>query len=42
MYAIFYMSSFYAQLAMVKNQRLAEKLFNGSLYDCICKFEPVP
>ncbi|ONM56762.1 Pantothenate kinase 2 [Zea mays] len=30
------------KLAMVKNQRLAEKLFNGSLYDCICKFEPVP
>uniref|UniRef100_A0A0D9XG06 Pantothenate kinase 2 n=1 Tax=Leersia perrieri TaxID=77586 RepID=A0A0D9XG06_9ORYZ len=30
------------KLAMVKNQRLAEKLFNGNIYDCICKFEPVP
>ncbi|KAF7073858.1 hypothetical protein CFC21_078784 [Triticum aestivum] len=29
------------KLAMVKNQRLAEKLFNGNIYDCICKFEPV-
>uniref|UniRef100_A0A0E0EU69 Pantothenate kinase 2 n=1 Tax=Oryza meridionalis TaxID=40149 RepID=A0A0E0EU69_9ORYZ len=28
------------KLAMVKNQRLAEKLFNGNIYDCICKFEP--
>jgi hypothetical protein len=31
----------YVQLAMVKNQRLAEKFFNGNIYDCICKFEPV-
>jgi type II pantothenate kinase len=31
----------YVQLAMVKNQRLAEKLFNGNIYDSICKFEPV-
>jgi hypothetical protein len=31
----------YVQLAMEKNQRLAEKLFNGNIYDCICKFEPV-
>ncbi|KAJ1290564.1 hypothetical protein BS78_02G253600 [Paspalum vaginatum] len=30
------------KLAMVKNQRLAEKLFHGNIYDCICKFEPVP
>ncbi|XP_072984241.1 pantothenate kinase 2 [Typha latifolia] len=29
------------KLAMVKNQRLAEKLFNGNIYDCICRFEPV-
>ncbi|KAG2636416.1 hypothetical protein PVAP13_2NG449600 [Panicum virgatum] len=29
------------KLAMVKNQRLAEKLFNGNIYDCICKFEPI-
>jgi hypothetical protein len=31
----------YVQLAMVKNQRLAEKLFDGNIYDCICKFEPI-
>lgn len=29
------------KLAMVKNQRLAEKLFGGNIYDCICRFEPV-
>ncbi|XP_010940070.1 pantothenate kinase 2 isoform X2 [Elaeis guineensis] len=28
------------KLAMVKNQRLAEKLFNGNIYDCVCRFEP--
>ncbi|KAL2321835.1 hypothetical protein Fmac_026214 [Flemingia macrophylla] len=28
------------KLAMVKNQRLAEKLIKGNIYDCICKFEP--
>ncbi|KAJ3694314.1 hypothetical protein LUZ60_009794 [Juncus effusus] len=28
------------KLAMIKNQRLAEKLFNGNIYDCICRFEP--
>ncbi|XP_027333433.1 pantothenate kinase 2-like isoform X1 [Abrus precatorius] len=28
------------KLAMVKNQRLAEKLIKGNLYDCICKYEP--
>ncbi|XP_042401132.1 pantothenate kinase 2-like [Zingiber officinale] len=28
------------KLAMVKNQRLAEKVFNGNIYDCICRFEP--
>ncbi|KAL0925008.1 hypothetical protein M5K25_003314 [Dendrobium thyrsiflorum] len=29
------------KLAMVKNQRLAEKLFSGNIYDCVCRFEPV-
>ncbi|XP_027942531.1 pantothenate kinase 2-like [Vigna unguiculata] len=29
------------KLAMVKNQRLAEKLVKGNIYDCICKYEPV-
>ncbi|PKA49311.1 Pantothenate kinase 2 [Apostasia shenzhenica] len=29
------------KLAMVKNQRLAEKLFSGNIYDCICRFEPI-
>lgn len=28
------------QLAMVKNQRLAAKLINGNIYDCVCRFEP--
>ncbi|KAH1216863.1 Pantothenate kinase 2 [Glycine max] len=28
------------KLAMVKNQRLAEKLVKGNIYDCICKYEP--
>lgn len=27
------------KLAMVKNQRLARRLFQGELYDCICMFE---
>jgi type II pantothenate kinase len=27
------------KLAMLKNARLAERLFNGRIYDCICKFE---
>lgn len=27
------------KLAMIKNSRLAERLFNGHIYDCICKFE---
>ncbi|KAL6493540.1 Pantothenate kinase 2, mitochondrial [Orobanche gracilis] len=26
-------------LAMVKNQRLASKLINGNIYDCVCRFE---
>ncbi|KAH9617237.1 hypothetical protein KSS87_011115 [Heliosperma pusillum] len=29
------------KLAMVKNQRLAEKLLSGNIYDCVCRFEPV-
>ncbi|MQM06379.1 hypothetical protein Taro_039198 [Colocasia esculenta] len=28
------------KLAMVKNQRLAEKLVGGNIYDCVCRFEP--
>ncbi|KAK7350623.1 hypothetical protein VNO77_09445 [Canavalia gladiata] len=28
------------KLAMVKNQRLAEKLVKGTIYDCVCKYEP--
>lgn len=28
------------KLAMVKNQRLAEKLVHGNIYDCVCRFEP--
>ncbi|XP_058091822.1 pantothenate kinase 2-like [Magnolia sinica] len=28
------------KLAMVKNQRLAEKLVNGNIYDCVCRFDP--
>jgi len=27
------------KLAMLKNPRLAERLFKGRIYDCICKFE---
>ena len=27
------------KLAMVKNQRLAEQIINGSIYDCVCRFE---
>ncbi|KAL9681382.1 hypothetical protein QQ045_013165 [Rhodiola kirilowii] len=30
------------KLAMVKNQRLAMKLINGNIYDCVCRFEPAP
>ncbi|KAJ6676669.1 PANTOTHENATE KINASE 2 [Salix viminalis] len=29
------------KLAMVKNQRLAEKLIKGNIYDCVCRYEPV-
>ncbi|KAE9610075.1 putative pantothenate kinase [Lupinus albus] len=28
------------KLAMVKNQRLAETLVKGNIYDCVCKYEP--
>ncbi|KAM3381091.1 pantothenate kinase 2 [Capsicum galapagoense] len=28
------------KLAMVKNQRLAAKLVNGNIYDCVCRYEP--
>jgi type II pantothenate kinase len=28
------------KLAMIKNEHLAQRLFNGSVYDCICVFEP--
>ncbi|XVF09297.1 hypothetical protein REPUB_Repub07fG0080500 [Reevesia pubescens] len=27
------------KLAMVKNQRLAEKLIEGNIYDCVCRYE---
>uniref|UniRef100_F6GSM7 Pantothenate kinase 2 n=1 Tax=Vitis vinifera TaxID=29760 RepID=F6GSM7_VITVI len=30
------------KLAMVKNQRLAEKLIKGNIYDCVCRYEPAP
>lgn len=28
------------KLAMIKNQRLAEALVNGAIYDCVCRYEP--
>ena len=28
------------KLAMIKNQRVAEELFGGNIYDCMCKFQP--
>ena len=28
------------KLAMIKNQHLAEKLFGGNVYDCVCLYEP--
>jgi type II pantothenate kinase len=28
------------KLAMIKTERIAKKLFNGRLYDCMCKFQP--
>jgi hypothetical protein len=30
------------KLAMIKTERLARKLFNGNIYDCICSYEPAP
>ncbi|XP_077244135.1 pantothenate kinase 1 [Tasmannia lanceolata] len=30
------------KLAMVKNQRLAEKLVKGNIYDCVCRYESAP
>lgn len=29
------------KLAMIKNSRLANRLFNGKIYDCVCKFEKI-
>jgi type II pantothenate kinase len=28
------------KVAMIKNQKVAETLFQGNIYDCMCKFEP--
>ncbi|CAI5954233.1 unnamed protein product [Closterium sp. NIES-64] len=28
------------QLAMIKNERLAKRLVGGSMYDCVCRFQP--
>jgi hypothetical protein len=30
------------KLAMIKTERLAVKLFAGSLYDCMCSFQKAP
>ena len=30
------------KLAMIKNQHLAESLFQGNVYDCVCLYEPPP
>jgi type II pantothenate kinase len=27
------------KLAMIKNRHLAEKLFGGNIYDCVCRFD---
>lgn len=27
------------KLAMIKNQHLAETLFDGNVYDCVCLYE---
>jgi len=29
------------KLAMLKNQHLAQKVFNGAVYDCVFKFDKV-
>lgn len=28
------------QLAMIKTQTVAEQLFGGRVYDCVCMYEP--
>jgi len=28
------------KLAMIKTPHLAERLFNGKIYDCVCIYEP--
>ncbi|GJP44935.1 hypothetical protein CLOM_g4333 [Closterium sp. NIES-68] len=28
------------KLAMIKNERLAKRLVDGSMYDCVCRFQP--
>ena len=28
------------KLAMIKNQHLADSLFKGNVYDCVCLYEP--
>ncbi|CAI5972651.1 unnamed protein product [Closterium sp. NIES-65] len=28
------------KLAMIKNERLAKRLVGGSMYDCVCRFQP--
>ena len=33
-------SATHFKLAMIKNQHLAQKLFGGKVYDCVCLFEP--
>jgi len=30
------------KIAMIKNARLAHKIFGGALYDCVCRFERAP
>ena len=30
------------KLAMIKTRHLAERLFGGSVYDCVCTYEPAP
>jgi len=29
------------KIAMIKNTRLAQTLFNGNAFDSVCRFEPV-
>jgi bifunctional damage-control phosphatase, subfamily II, fusion protein len=28
------------KLAMIKSKRVAERLFQGQLFDCMCRFDP--